>query len=417
MAPPGFAVVDLETTGFSTKTDRIVEVAVVHLDPNGTVTGSWETLVNPQRDLGAQHTHGIRAADAAFAPRFAEIAPHLLELIDGRVLVAHNANFDLRFLRAELERAGPVEHAALPSHLCTLELARELLVGAVRTLQDCCDAFDIVIGDAHRAAGDASATAELLRSYMHITQPTEYWFRAVDSAADLSKPVPPALQPIESVWRHREAAAADSSTHFLERIAVRLPDISGPAEHQDYLSMLDRCLLERVLSVHEQRALVALADELGIGRETAARLHREYFAALAVVAWSDGVLTAEEIGDLAAVAQMLRVPAEDITAALRAPDGGASPPNVRQPLTLQSADGFSLASGDLIVLTGEMRRPREAWVEVLSGLGFAVWPAVTKKVRIVVAADVDSLSGKARKAHDYGIPVTDEATLERMLDR
>lgn len=415
MATPGFAIVDLETTGFSTKSDRIVEIAVVHLDPNGTVTGTWETLVNPERDLGAQHIHGIRAADAAHAPRFTEVAPHLLALLEDRVLVAHNASFDLRFLRAELERAGYAEHAALPSHVCTLELARELLSGAGRTLRDCCDAFDIEIVDAHRASGDAAATAELLRSYMHITQPTEYWFNAVDAAVGRAAPVPTALQPIESVWRHREAAAAESSTHFLERIAVRLPDISGPAAHQDYLSMLDRCLLDRVLSVHEQRALVALADELGIGRDHAARLHRDYFAALAVVAWSDGVLTAEEIGDLASVAQVLRVPAEDITAALQAPmvpSGTAAQKDSPTP----PADTFALAAGDLIVLTGEMRQPREAWVEVLSTLGYAVWPAVTKKVRLVVAADVDSLSGKARKARNYGIPVIDEATLERMVN-
>lgn len=412
MAGPGFAVVDLETTGFSTKFDRIVEIAVVHLDATGVITGAWETLVNPERDLGAQHVHGIRAADAAHAPRFGEVAPHLLELLDGRVIVAHNASFDLRFLRAELQRAGFGAHAELPSHVCTLELARELIAGAGRTLQDCCDAFDIVLEGAHRAAGDARATARLLQAYMGVTAPTEYWFSLVDAVVPGAS-LPPCERDIESTWRHREAAAAESSQHFLERIALRLPDISGPVEHQDYLSMLDRCLLDRVLSVHEQRALVALADELGIGRDVADRLHRKYFRSLASAAWSDGVLTADEIGDLAAVAQMLRVPADDITQAMQTP----AVPATADVATASRDVAFSLAAGDLVVLTGEMRRPREAWEGVLVGLGFAVWPAVTKKVRLVVAADVDSLSGKARKARDYGIPVVDEATLERMLAR
>lgn len=408
MSGPGFAVVDLETTGFSTKFDRIVEIAVVHLDADGAVTGAWDTLINPQRDLGAQHVHGIRAADASTAPTFAEAAPHLLELLDGRVLVAHNASFDLRFLRAELDRADLDADACLASHLCTLELARELLVGAGRTLQDCCDAFDIVIEDAHRAAGDARATARLLQAFMEVTAPTDYWYGLV-SRVEPARGAATA-ESIDAVWRHREAAAAESSVHFLERIALRLPDISGPAAHQDYLSMLDRCLLDRVLSLHEQRALVALADELGIGREVAGDLHRRYFASLAAVAWADGVLTAEEIGDLAAVAQLLRVPAEDITLAMRPPSVAASP--VAEPAVPSRA---ALAAGDLLVLTGEMQRPREAWIEVLSGLGYVVWPAVTKRVALVVAADVDSLSGKARKARDYGIPVVDEATLRRMV--
>lgn len=64
----GYAVVDVETTGlFSAGQDRIAEIAVVLVDPDGKVEDSWATLVNPGRDLGAQHIHGIRAADARHA--------------------------------------------------------------------------------------------------------------------------------------------------------------------------------------------------------------------------------------------------------------------------------------------------------------------------------------------------------------
>ncbi len=65
----GFAVIDLETTGlFPQKHDRIVEVAIVHVSPEGIVEGVWETLVNPMRDMGAQRIHGISAAAVARAP-------------------------------------------------------------------------------------------------------------------------------------------------------------------------------------------------------------------------------------------------------------------------------------------------------------------------------------------------------------
>lgn len=61
-----------------------------------------------------------------------------------------------------------------------------------------------------------------------------------------------------------------------------------------------------------------------------------------------------------------------------------------------------------------MTCPRFDWDAHLISLGFTPWNAVTKKVRLLVAADPDSLSGKARKARDYGIPIVDEAGLERL---
>ena len=61
----GFAVVDTETTGIHTGyRHRIAEIAIVHVDRDGQITDSWDTLVNPERDLGPQAIHGIRAADA-----------------------------------------------------------------------------------------------------------------------------------------------------------------------------------------------------------------------------------------------------------------------------------------------------------------------------------------------------------------
>jgi hypothetical protein len=76
--PRGYAVVDTETTGlFTGFRHRIAEVAVIHVDPDGTVTDEWSTLLNPDRDLGPQAIHGIRAADVRRAPRFEEMAGDL----------------------------------------------------------------------------------------------------------------------------------------------------------------------------------------------------------------------------------------------------------------------------------------------------------------------------------------------------
>jgi DNA polymerase-3 subunit epsilon len=78
---------------------------------------------------------------------------------------------------------------------------------------------------------------------------------------------------------------------------------------------------------------------------------------------------------------------------------------------------FRLARGDEIVLTGAMTRPREDWEREARDAGLAPWPNVTKRTRVVIAADPDSLSGKARTARRYGIPVVSERVFEELLGR
>jgi DNA polymerase-3 subunit epsilon len=80
-----------------------------------------------------------------------------------------------------------------------------------------------------------------------------------------------------------------------------------------------------------------------------------------------------------------------------------------------AAGEFSLEAGDMVVLTGEISRPRDEWAASAVDCGLVVHPAVTKKVKLVVTADPDSLSGKARKARQYDIPVVTEEAFERML--
>ena len=82
-----FAVVDVETTGVY-NSDRIVEVAVVTISPNGRVVDEWDTLVNPLRDVGPTHIHGITASMVTAAPTFDEVSGALAERLNGAVLVA-----------------------------------------------------------------------------------------------------------------------------------------------------------------------------------------------------------------------------------------------------------------------------------------------------------------------------------------
>ena len=412
MAGPGFAVIDFETTGlFPGGNDRVIEVAVVHTDAQGRVTGQWETLINPRRDLGRQDIHRVRAADVLTAPTFDQIAGELLELLAGRVLVAHNASFDTRFLLAELARLGCVPEAELPG-MCTMRLAREFLPGAGRSLADCCSAYDIDLQGAHRASVDALATARLLEAYIQGAPIWNGWAEQLNAATRSPWPV---LESPRGNWQPRADGGtihALTSADFIERITLKLPEFGGPAEYLDYLALLDRCLLDRALSAHEINALVGLAEELGIDRSSCVALHREYFESLARAAWADGVLTPDEIGDLAAVGKLLDIPASALTDALQWP---STSKHVAQTGAIETPR-FALELGDRIVLTGEMSRAREDWHIDLTARGYVPAPGVTKKVKLVVAADPDSLSGKARKARDYGIPVVSEHGLVQLLD-
>ena len=401
MAAEGFAVIDFETTGlFPGGHDRVIEVAVVHADQNGRVTGQWETLINPERDLGRQDIHHIRASDVMDAPRFKQIASRFVELLENRVIVAHNASFDIRFLLAELERVGYSPRSKL-CDLCTMQLAREFLPGSRRSLADCCDAYDITIGEAHRASADALATAQLLECYIAGSPNWPGWGDRLAAAEQLAWPK---LDTTRTEWMPRPDTTSAPRVHFLERITRKVPEYVGPDECNDYLALLDRALLDRHLSVHESRGLVELAEILGISRTTVEDLHLEYFAAVAVAAWSDGVLTDDERGDLRAVGEMLDISPMVV-------EGAMVKPSLTSAEATHIVAEFELQPGDLVVLTGEMSRPRNDWDRELEFHGFTPWNAVTKKVKLVAAADPDSMSGKARKARDYGIPVVAESWL------
>ena len=165
MPPSGFAVVDVETTGFVAERERIVEVAVVVLDEQGERLEEFCTLVDPGRGAGPTHVHGITDEMVAGAPTYAEVLPYVASLLSGRVVVGHNIDrFDLSFLRAEAVRAlGPDGDPGPVVTLDTLTMAqRHLDLPGRFRLVECCDYFSLSWTDHHNALGDARITGELL---------------------------------------------------------------------------------------------------------------------------------------------------------------------------------------------------------------------------------------------------------------
>ena len=126
--PAGFAFVDVETTGFSPRFDRIVEIAVVRTDGEMKILGEISTLINPKRCVAATDVHGISTADVAKAPKFGQIVGELGCHLSGAVIVGHNIAFDLGFLQSEFARARSMFPAKVV--LCTMCLADKYLVPA-----------------------------------------------------------------------------------------------------------------------------------------------------------------------------------------------------------------------------------------------------------------------------------------------
>lgn len=157
----GYAVIDLETTGFdATGRDRIVEIAIVRVDPSGRELGVFETLIDPQRPVGAGAVHGIDDAMVRGAPTFPEIAPSILAWLQGVVVVAHHAPFEDAFLSAEYSRAG-WSLPPLPA-IDTLPIAQACVPTPDHKLMTVCDWAGITIDRPHTATGDARATAAML---------------------------------------------------------------------------------------------------------------------------------------------------------------------------------------------------------------------------------------------------------------
>lgn len=160
--PHGYAVVDVETSGLHPAAHRVLQVAVAQMAPDGHLESTWSTLLDPGCDPGPTHIHGLTRVKLAGSPQYAHVASRVASLVDQRVLVAHNAQFDWRFLSAEASRGNvplAVEH-----RLCTLALTRRLdLPLPNMKLGSVAAYWGVRQHHAHDAADDTRVLVEILR--------------------------------------------------------------------------------------------------------------------------------------------------------------------------------------------------------------------------------------------------------------
>lgn len=368
-----FAVVDLETTGFG-KSDRVIEIGIVLVDDQE-ITNEWGTLINPERDISNSDIHGITADLVSLAPIFEEVIDEVSQFLHGRILVAHNIRFDARMLQAEFTRLN--RDIDLGQGFCTLGATGQKLAAA-------CLTHGIHNELAHSALMDARATAGL---FAKVFAP--------------SPDILPIQIPSRAASRHprilsraaRQGARASSQSSL--RRAVRTVPIDGwSGALLSYMDALCFVLSDMTLTAEERGALKEWATELNLSDAEQQRAHAAFLEWVIEAAKRDSFISDAEHTLIARIAQDLGVDT-------------AIPPTA----ALVVAE-VNLIPGMTICFTGQARDAdgneisREALHERAVKAGFVPVGSVTKKgCQLVVSEDKSSMSGKAKKARDYGIPV------------
>jgi DNA polymerase III subunit epsilon len=155
-----YAIVDIETTGNYILRSRITEIAIYNYDGEK-VTDTFHTLINPESSIPPYISSltGITNQMVEKAPKFYEVAKTVYQLLDKRIFVAHNVNFDYNFIRQEFKSLGGDFQAR---KLCTVRLARKIMPGLPSYgLGNLAKHLNIEINSRHRAFGDAEATVKI----------------------------------------------------------------------------------------------------------------------------------------------------------------------------------------------------------------------------------------------------------------
>lgn len=418
----GYTIVDVETTGlYPGGGDRVIEIAIIRLDNTGQVLNTYSTLINPQRDIGATHIHGITAEDVKNAPMFQDVIGDVIQNLRGTALVAHNVSFDRRFLNAEFKRLN----TGLPNIpcFCTLQLSKLIDRGVPsRKLYVLCDYFGIDLEKAHTAYADAKATAELfslcvrrLGGWQNIN-PKHHCIKSMNSDIDFW----PSIEPIGFQYNRQMASEeVKNKSSYIESLVEKLP----PGANDDpiideYFTLLDRVLEDRIVDENEYSQMELLTNELDMSRDQAIAAHHQYMHHLMVVALDDGVITKTEETDLEAVRRLLNISETQYD-------------NLLKKTVKQFEKGFQRntdqipnenVSGLTVCFTGAFNctvngniATRSIAQKTASAAGMIVQKGVTKKLNILIVADPNSMSGKAKKAREYGIRVIAEPVFWQMV--
>jgi DNA polymerase-3 subunit epsilon len=371
-----FAIIDTETTGFG-KTDRLVEIAVVLVEGKEIIQ-EWETLINPERDISNSNIHGITSELVSLAPTFAEINSELSRLISGTIMVAHNISFDQRMLEQEFSRVK--KDNDLGVGFCTLQATK-------LKLESACKQYGITNVSAHRALTDARATALI-------------FIKIMEQSGSVKELIPISLKhDPEAKSPQLLSRAAISDDHKpghqnLRRIIHGLGPSLEAGPDLSYLDALSSVMSDFEITNDEMKYLDDWAQTLGISSSEQNDLHSTFFDQLVLAAERDNYVSDTEKILLEKAAKTLGIT------------------YMKHAEADQENEEFSLKPGMKVCFTGTAvgKNGEEITRETLelyaTKKSLIPVSSVTKKTcDLLVAADKSSMSGKTKKARDYGIPV------------
>ena len=158
-----FAVVDLETTGGHGEDNRIMEIGIALMD-GSEIVETYHALVDPGKPITpfVRELTGITDEMVNGQPQFGVIAEHVAELLQDRIFVAHNVQFDCKYMTAELKRCCIKFN---PARLCTVKLSRRVFPGQPSySLHKLTESLGLPDFNHHRALDDTLAAAAILKS-------------------------------------------------------------------------------------------------------------------------------------------------------------------------------------------------------------------------------------------------------------
>ena len=192
MADAPLIVLDTETTGLNAQHDRIIEIAAMVVDSDGLTTDTYHQYINPERSISeaASRVHNITIDQVKDEPVFAEIAEDFIQFVKSSTLVIHNAPFDVRFLNAELLRAGlgtRIE-SVVTDVIDTLPLARRMFPGMPNSLDALCQRYGIDKSSRtyHGALIDTALLAKVYQAMRNSQMKISYQDKDSQSDQELS---------------------------------------------------------------------------------------------------------------------------------------------------------------------------------------------------------------------------------------
>ena len=308
IADTPIAIFDTETTGLYPGGDRVIEIAIVRIEPGGEPIVVLDTLVNPGRPVAATEIHGITDGDVADAPSFAEVTPLIVGALSGSVFASYNVYFDSKFIREELGRAGV---NSFPPHLCLMYMRPMLGLGGRCSLRDACDHSGVVHSKAHHAAADALAAAALWKQYLQVCRDSgirtfgqlaaKKSYKFTQSFDDSLLAGASRLTSLTVKMKSRGAqSAAGPPAHARAVQSDRQPILAA------YWDALTAALSDLTVTPHEVFYLRAKQSALSLRPEELRWLHARAFSGILADMCNDKAISTAEASSLAEVAMALR---------------------------------------------------------------------------------------------------------------